>query len=216
MGLPSAAEGIAYHGSQLTITRIITVLGTAALTTRVYTLNLMQFVMVFSIAVGQGTQIAVGHLVGAGDNEKAYKTCIRSLKYAIAVAVAIAGVFAFFSEQLLGIFTDDRAIIEMGSSLLLIAIILEPGRVFNIVIINALRAAGDARFPVIMGIISMWGIGVVLSYFLGVACGLGLIGVWIAFAGDEWFRGIAMLLRWRSRIWYKMAFVKNQNIEMTA
>lgn len=67
----------------------------------------MQFVMVFSIAVGQGTQIAVGHLVGAGDNEKAYKTCIRSLKYAIAVAVAIAGVFAFFSEQLLGIFTDD-------------------------------------------------------------------------------------------------------------
>jgi len=216
IGLPSAGEGIAYEASQLTITRIITVLGTAALTTRVYTLNLMQFVMVFSVAVGQGTQIVVGHLVGAGDNEKAYKTCIRSLRYAIVVAVAIAGIFAFLSKPLLGIFTDDRTIIEMGSKLMLIAIILEPGRVFNIVIINSLRAAGDVRFPVIMGIISMWGIGVVLSYFLGVAYGLGLVGVWIAFASDEWFRGIAMLLRWKSRIWCKMALVKNQNVEIPA
>lgn len=216
IGLPSAGEGIAYEASQLTITRIITVLGKVALTTRVYTLNIMYFVMVFSVAVGQGTQIVVGHLVGAGDNEKAYKTCIKSLRYAVVVAIILAGIVSFFSEQLLGIFTDDRAIIEMGSKLLLIAVILEPGRVFNIVIINSLRAAGDARFPVIMGIISMWGIGVLLSYFLGVACGLGLIGVWIAFASDEWFRGIAMLLRWRSRVWYKMALVKNQNIEMPA
>jgi len=81
IGLPSAGEGIAYEASQLTITRIITVLGKVALTTRVYTLNIMYFVMVFSVAVGQGTQIVVGHLVGAGDNEKAYKTCIKSLRY---------------------------------------------------------------------------------------------------------------------------------------
>jgi len=50
-------EGIAYEASQLTITRIITVLGKVALTTRVYTLNIMYFVMVFSVAVGQGTQL---------------------------------------------------------------------------------------------------------------------------------------------------------------
>jgi len=61
------------------------------------------------------------------------------------VAIILAGIVSFFSEQLLGIFTDDRAIIEMGSKLLLIAVILEPGRVFNIVII------------------SMWGIGVLLG-----------------------------------------------------
>jgi len=149
IGLPSAGEGIAYEASQLTITRIITVLGKVALTTRVYTLNIMYFVMVFSVAVGQGTQIVVGHLVGAGDNEKAYKTCIKSLRYAVVVAIILAGIVSFFSEQLLGIFTDDRAIIEMGSKLLLIAVILEPGRVFNIVIINSLRAAGDARFPLL-------------------------------------------------------------------
>jgi len=64
IGLPSAGEGIAYEASQLTITRIITVLGKVALTTRVYTLNIMYFVMVFSVAVGQGTQIVVAILWG--------------------------------------------------------------------------------------------------------------------------------------------------------
>jgi len=39
------------------------------------------------------------------------------------VAIILAGIVSFFSEQLLGIFTDDRAIIEMGSKLLLIAVI---------------------------------------------------------------------------------------------
>jgi len=57
--------------------------------------------MVFSVAVGQGTQIVVGHLVGAGDNEKAYKTCIKSLRYAVVVAIILAGIVSFFSEQLL-------------------------------------------------------------------------------------------------------------------
>lgn len=214
IGLPSAGEGMAYHGSQLFITRIITILGTIALTTRVYTLNLMLFVMVFGIAVGQGTQIVVGHLIGAGDSEKAYKTCLRSLRYAIIIAFVMAVIVSTFSKTLLGIFTDDQSVIELGSKLMLLTLILEPGRVFNIVIINSLKAAGDVRFPVVMGVVSMWGIGVVLAYVLGIVCRLGLIGVWIAFACDEWFRGIAMLIRWRSRVWDRMSFVKDEKREL--
>ncbi len=75
-------------------------------------------------------------------------------------------------------------------------------------IINSLRAAGDVKFPVYMGVISMWGVSVTLSYILGIHFGLGLVGVWIAFAVDEWFRGILMFWRWKSRAWENMSFVK--------
>ncbi|MFZ5987054.1 MAG: MATE family efflux transporter [Bacillota bacterium] len=213
IGLPSAGEGMAYHLSQLGITRIITMLGTVALTTRVYTLNLMLFIMVFAIAVGQGTQIVVGHLIGAGDNEKAHDTCLRSLKIAVPIAIVIAAVLSLFSKPLLGIFTNDQSVIELGSRLMVLTLVLEPGRVFNIVIINCLKAAGDVKFPVIMGVISMYGIGVTLSYILGIVLGLGLVGVWIAFACDEWFRGIIMLWRWKSRVWENMSFVKSQGLD---
>lgn len=54
------------------------------------------------------------------------------------------------------------------------------------------------------------GVSVTLSYFFGIYLGFGLVGMWVAFACDEWFRGIWMLWRWRTRKWEKMAFVKKE------
>lgn len=47
----------------------------------------------------------------------------------------------------------------------------------------------------------MWAIGVGLGYLLGIRFNLGLPGVWIAFAIDEWFRGILVLIRWKRGKW---------------
>lgn len=47
----------------------------------------------------------------------------------------------------------------------------------------------------------MWGISVPLGYYLGVILEMGILGVWLGFAADEWVRGIAMLLRWKSGAW---------------
>lgn len=111
----------------------------------------------------------------------------------------------YLFKNLLGLFTEDQSIIDLGSRLLLLSIFLEPGRVFNVVIINSLRAAGDVKFPVVMGVFSMWGVAVLLSFVLGITFNLGLIGVWIALGCDEWCRGLMMLFRWRSRAWQSMS-----------
>lgn len=207
IGIPSAGEHLAYNTSQIAITYFIASMGTVALITKVYTQNIMMFILLFSIAIGQGTQILIGHYVGAQELEKAYKRCLKSLKIAIIVSFVMALTFSIFSERLLGIFTDNLEIISIGSTLILLTIILEPGRAFNLVVINSLRAAGDVKYPVYIGILSMWGIAVTLSYILGVVFGLGLIGVWIAFIIDEWLRGLLMLKRWKTRKWEKMTFV---------
>lgn len=208
IGIPSAGEHLSYNTSQMVITYFITQLGKDAITTKVYTQNLMMFIYLFSAAVGQGTQIIVGYLVGAGRFNDAYHRCLRSLKFAIVVSFGIAVLFSIFSESLFGIFTDNEEIIALGSTLIMLTILLEPGRSFNLVIISSLRASGDVKFPVYMGIISMWGISVTLSYLLGLTFEMGLVGIWIAYIVDEWFRGLVMLRRWKSRIWESKAFVK--------
>lgn len=189
------------------ITYFIATLGTQALTAKVYTQNVMMFVFLFSIAISQGTQIIIGHMVGAKEIDNAYKRALKSLKLAIIISIAAAGVVSIFAKDLLGIFTDNMSIIEVGTTLILLTIILEPGRSFNLVLISSLRAAGDVKFPVYMGILSMWGVSVTLSYFLGIYLGLGLVGIWIAFIADEWLRGLLMLWRWRSKVWVKKSFV---------
>jgi putative MATE family efflux protein len=208
IGIPSAGEHLSYNGSQMVITYFIAILGTQALTAKVYAQNLMMFIFLFGIAISQGTQILIGHMVGANEFSEAYKRCLKSLKLAVMISFCAALVFSFFSHQLLGIFTSDSEIIRVASTLILLTILLEPGRSFNLVIINSLRAAGDVKFPVYMGILSMWGVSVTLSYLLGIHFGLGLVGIWIAFIADEWLRGLLMLWRWKSKVWMDKSFVK--------
>ncbi|PLR78875.1 hypothetical protein CU633_03540 [Bacillus sp. V3-13] len=198
---------MSYDGSQIVITCFIAILGTEALTSKVYAQNIMMFIFLFSVAISQGTQILIGHMIGAKKYEEAYRRCLRSLKLAIAISFSGAVVVWFFSDSLIGIFTTNPEIIKVGGTLLLLTVILEPGRSFNLVVINALRAAGDVRFPVYMGILSMWGVSVTLSYLLGIHFGLGLIGIWIAFIADEWLRGLLMLWRWKSKVWLRSSFV---------
>ena len=210
IGLPSAGEHLSYSGSQMLITFFITLLGTTALTTKVYTFNIMMFIFLFAVAIGQGTQILIGHLIGAKSYDSAYKMCLKSQTYAMIISFLMAGIASLFAKPLLSIFTDNPEIIKEGTILLYLTLLLEPGRSFNLVIISSLRAAGDVKFPVIMGVISMWGVSVPLAYLLGITFDLGLIGIWLAFTADEWLRGLFMLSRWRNRKWQKQFIVEQE------
>ncbi|WP_374065925.1 MATE family efflux transporter [Paraliobacillus sp. JSM ZJ581] len=214
IGVPSAGEQLSYNASQMVITYFIAQLGTIAITTKVYVQNIMMFILLFSIAIGQGSQILIGHMIGAGDIDSAYKRGLKSLKIAIIISALAAIIVYFLSDFLLGIFTSNQTILEEGALLLLVTIILEPGRAFNLVVINALRATGDVKFPVFVGILSMWGVSVTFAWFFGIFLGLGLIGIWIGFIADEWLRGIFMLKRWRSKVWVRKVYVnKEQTVD---
>jgi len=117
------------------------------------------------------------------------------------VSVGVAGSFALAGPWLLRFFTQDPVIIATGCTLLWLTVLLEPGRTFNLVVINALRAAGDARYPVIVGSGSMLLVLAGGSWLLGQQLGLGLVGVWIAYAADEWLRGLLMWRRWARQDW---------------
>lgn len=210
IGIPSAGEQLSYNGSQMVITYFIVSIGTYVLTTKVYAQNLMMFIFLFSVAISQGTQIMIGHMIGARQYEDAYARCLKSLKIAIIISLCMAGIVSIAAEPLLGIFTSNEEIISSAKVLIYLTLLLEPGRSFNLVVINALRAAGDVKFPVYLGIASMWGVGVPLSYLLGITLELGLVGVWISFIADEWLRGLLMLRRWRTRTWIHKGFVRNE------
>ncbi|MBP1965255.1 MATE family efflux transporter [Paenibacillus aceris] len=208
IGLPSAGEHLSWQSQYLMIVSFVNIIGQIALSTHVYVMNVTNYFMALGMAIGMGTEIIVGHMVGAGEFKAAYHKLIRSLRITFLLTFVVVGIASIFRKELLGLFTDNPEIIAMGSGILLLSVILEPGRTFNLVVINSLRAAGDARFPVAMGVLSMWGVAVPLAYWLGIHMEMGLLGVWIAFAVDEWLRGLIMYLRWRSRVWESKSLVK--------
>lgn len=215
IGIPSAGEPLAYDVGQLVMMGFMGVYGATVLATRIYSMNLMFYIATFGGALGFGTQIVVGHLCGAGKLADAYKQVWRTLSVAFSVSIVLAVAMALSGHNLFRMFTNDPAVIKMGTHLLYICIILEPGRTFNMVIIQSMRAAGDVRFPVLMGMIFPIGMGIPLSYFLGVHLHMGLAGVWWTICLDEWTRGIIMAIRWRSRVWQKNVIVKPMTPEVS-
>jgi putative MATE family efflux protein len=208
IGFPSAMENMSYSLSQTVVMAIILRnLGEIAYITRTYVWTICWFIMLFSLAIGQANQIMIGQAVGAKEIDEAYAIGMKNFKIAMVFSTIGSIVLVIFGKQFIGLFTDNNEIILLGSATIMVDAILEPGRTFNIVIINGLRGTGDVIFPVIIAIFSMWGICVLGGYFFGIVLGFGLPGIWIGMVMDEWLRGIIMLFRWRNKKWVNKSLV---------
>lgn len=201
IGVPGAAENISWRLAFMTSLAAVAQLGALALATHAYTMQFLHVILIFGLAIAFAVEILVGHMIGAGELHAAHKLVRKSLGLGVMVALVVSGSFALAGPWLLRQFTADPQIIALGATLLWWTVLVEPGRVFNMVVINALRAAGDARYPVVAGAASMALVLAGGSWFLGVHLGWGLVGVWIAYAADEWIRGLLMWRRWATLGW---------------
>lgn len=201
LGTPAGGEAVAYNSAKLVITIILTHIGTSAVNANTYINSISSIIYIFAVATGQGASIIVGRLVGERKKDEAYHLCLFSFFVSLAITIFVSVLVLILHYPILRMFTNNSDLIMLCRNILLVDLFLEIGRCANVVIINCLRAAGDVNFPVIMGILSMWGIGVCFSYILGISLHLGIIGVWIALGADELFRGVIMFFRWHMGKW---------------
>jgi Na+-driven multidrug efflux pump len=201
IGLPGGGENVAYRVCFMINLAFVAVIGAEALATHTYLLQISYFILLSGLAIGFGTEIVVGHHIGAGQLKMADRVVIKALQYGLCSSVLLALTAALAGTQIFGLFSSDPVVVSMGVKVLWVLVFLEPGRTFNLVVINGLRAAGDARFPVGFGVFSMVAVGVGFAWLFGVHLGWGLVGIWIGFAADEWVRGLVMFARWRYLAW---------------
>ncbi|RDW20387.1 MATE family efflux transporter [Oceanobacillus arenosus] len=216
IGIPSAFEQVMYQSCQIVFLYYATFLGPSSLAARQYATNISMFIYLFALAIGLGTAIIVGRLVGANRSSEAYGSVWRSVRWASGATLVVVILVVLFRVPILELFTDNPEIVKLGADVLLLSFLLETGRTINIVLINSLRAAGDAKFPVLIGAFSMVAMSLPLGYFLIFYLDLGLAGIWLAIAADEWTRAVIMFFRWRSKKWEKYALVDNNKAEETA
>ena len=208
IGLPAAGEQVSYNFSQVLITYFSVMLGTAALTARTYAMSIVMFSYVFSIAIGQGAAISIGHLIGEERDNAAFSVEKYSIKLAMLVTVCISILTALIGTDIFKMLSANPEVISIGATVLYIDVLLEIGRAVNITSVNSLNAAGDVMYPFITGVIVMWGVATLLAYVLGLWWGWGLNGIWLAMALDENIRAAIFERRWKSRKWEDKSFVR--------
>lgn len=157
---------------------------------------------------GQGAGLAlvtvVGQCMGAGDDRQAvgYTKKLVGVTY---LAMGTLDVIAFFGVPYL------VPMFNLTPSTAALAIrVLQWNAVFNALIWpmsfalpNSLRAAGDARFTMVVSMLSMWICRIGFSYLLGAPWGmnLGLLGVWLGMFFDWIVRAVCFTIRFVSGKW---------------
>lgn len=201
IGAPAAGDSISYTCMQMVLLSLINTFGTVAVTAKVYVGSILPFVYIFASSLATATQIKVGHFVGARQPDMARYLVQKSTKLSMCVSFVLTLLLLAGSRSVFGLFTRDEQVLGMIRSILMVDLFLELGRAVNLTMIRALLSAGDTTYPMYCAFSSMWGVGVLLAFVFGKWLGLGVVGVWIGMAADEWCRGIAFLLRWKSGKW---------------
>jgi putative MATE family efflux protein len=212
IGLPSAGESLTYNLYQTTLLSFVNAMGNDAVNARAYCNTLISFAMIFSNAAAMSTQIITGHLVGAGKNEEAYKRVFRTLRTSMPITIALACTNAILCGFTLHIFTDNPNIIALGQKIMIADIFVETGRCLNMTFVSSLKAAGAYVFPLVVGVLCNWGLGLTTGYTVGVVLGLGVAGIFIGTATDECIRGLIVMYYWYRKKWLGKSVVNRKEV----
>ncbi|MBO6300694.1 MAG: MATE family efflux transporter [Lachnospiraceae bacterium] len=207
IGLPSAGENLSYTLYQMVLLSFVNGMGNDAVVARVDCNTLISFSMVFSNSAAMATQIITGHLVGAGKEEEAYKRVFKTLATSMPITIALATINWLISPYTLQLYDVSEEIIALGRMIMFADIFVEIGRCLNMTFVSSLKAAGAYLFPLIIGLVTMWGIGCSCGYLFGVVAGIGVAGVYLGTAMDECIRGLIVMYYWGKRKWYGKAVV---------
>jgi len=139
--------------------------------------------------------------VGAFEYDKANQRLRQSLLWGCGLAGGLGVLVAILGSHLLRIYTSDPAVLSLAATCLWADAVLQPAKAANVILTNGLRASGDSKFPAIVGTSMMWTIGLGGVFFLGYGMHMGLVGLWIGMAFDEWARSIVNFRRWTSGAW---------------
>ena len=191
IALPSGTEALSYNVSQTFILRFINLMGAAVVSAKVYGSMLANVAYVYSIAVGQATQIILGYMIGGRKLDEVSGRVWSTIRIALAASELLTLLILIFCDPIYSIFTDDPVIHALGRQ------------------IRCLTTAGDVWYPVGVGIFSMWIVAVGGSWLLGHALNWGLVGIWIAMACDECLRGALFTIRFRSGKWKETRLVSD-------
>ena len=202
IGIPSAFENSLFEAGRILVVSMISTFGTVQIAANAVANNLDGMGVIPGKALSLAMITVVGQCVGARDYEQAVHYTRKLTLWAYLTMGLFNGAILLFLRPLVGIYELSGATMELAIQLVTIhagcAIFFWP---LSFVLPNALRAANDVKFTMIVSILSMavWRLG--FSYLLCVRMGWGAVGVWIAMVIDWLCRVTCFVTRFRSGVW---------------
>jgi MATE family multidrug resistance protein len=196
LGFPAASQLSLEVGVFATATALAGKLAPAPLAAHQISLNLAGATFMVPYGVSSAGAVRVGQALGRGDLEGAARAGWTALAIGVGFMILAAAAFIFAPRLLLGAFTTDTGVIDVGVSVLMVAAFFQIFDGVQGVATGILRGLGDTRSPMIWNLAGHWLFGLPVGYSLCFGLGLGVVGLWVGLSIGLVAVAIALMIVW--------------------
>ena len=212
IAVPGAIENGTFAFGKVVVVAIVALFGTTQMAANGVADSIEKLAVLVVTANNLAVITVCGQYLGAGDVPGA-RFGVRQVMIVSFAATAVLGLGEIaLLPALRPLFAVTDATWQIACVLItthnLMAIAFHPTS-FNLA--NALRAAGDVTFTMVVGIASLILCRLGCAYFVGVIAGWGIYGVWLGMGADWLARSIAFGLRWKSGVWERKSVIEDTN-----
>ncbi|MFT4731468.1 MAG: MATE family multidrug resistance protein [Gammaproteobacteria bacterium] len=162
-------------------------------------LNFSSLMFMLPMSIGMAVAIRIGHSVGREDALNAKISVYCALVCSIFIALFTATMTVILSTEISALYTENKGVIMMASSLLFFAALFQFSDGIQVVSANALRGYKDTSAMLILSFVSYWLVGLPVGIVLGLTDWLfpamAAKGFWIGFISG--LSCAAVLMFWR-------------------
>ena len=171
--------------SWIFLMRILSDIGSQAVAGATISIRIMMFTMMPAWGMSNAAATLVGQNLGAKQPDRAEASVWRIGAYNMAYLIAVAVVFFALPRELIGVFTQDPAVIAIGAEWLRILSYSLFVYGWWMVSVQAFNGAGDTATPTWINAVFFWLIQIPLSWLLAVKLGWQHSGVfWGVFVSE--------------------------------
>ena len=202
IGVPNGLENGMFNFGKLLVQTLVAWLGTSAIAANAIIGSIFNITIVPGMGMSLAILTVVGQCVGAGDYEQAVAYAKKLLAITFISMIAVNLPILFFSKQVVSWFSLSPDATQIANqvlpSLAISCCLIWP---LSFAFPNVLRAAGDARYTMIVSAASMWIVRFGLSYLFIKQFHFGLEGVWYCMMIDWVVRSVFFFFRYRGGKW---------------
>ena len=155
------------------------VLGTNSQAANQIALNLSSMTFMIAVGLSVASTIRIGNQKGLKNYKELRRIAISIFLLMIIIDTFFALGFFAFKNVLPTYYIDNVEVIEMASTLIVIAGLFQLSDGFQVVVLGALRGLQDVKIPMLITFIAYWIIGFPICYYLSQKTSLATMGVWI-------------------------------------
>jgi len=198
IGIPSGMQWVFEIGAFSFAILMIGWIGVKEQAAHLVAISLAAVTYMFASGIGAAVAVRVGNHLGLKD-----KLGIRQAGFSAFIVVLVfmficAVMFILLRNELPSYFSKESDVIEIASSLLIIAAIFQLGDGLQVVALGALRGLQDTVWPTVIALIAYWIIGLPVSYLLAFKLNYGVQGIWWGLCAGLFAAALLLFLRFNA------------------